>query len=444
MTGLVADRQTVHIDSDLQKLLPPLAPQELAELEASILVDGIREPLIVWRTGRVLVDGHNRLRIAEKHGLPYRVTELDFADHEAARQWVIRNQLSRRNLTPDAASYLRGLLVRAAPRDSGARTDRTSSNSLTRLQAMADEHGVTRQTLHNDAVFADAVDTIAEAAGDDALPVLLSGKVAKKDVLQVAKLPPEQQAEVIKRVQDDGAQVKAAVREVAREETEAKAAQITADPEWATKSFRLILADVADGLPEVADDSVDFIITDPPYPQDYLHTYSDLSKLALRVLKPGGSLLAMAGQSYLPEVMARLSECLDYHWTVAYLTPGGQAVQVWDRKVNTFWKPVLWFTKGEYTGAWIGDVTRSAVNDNDKQHHKWGQSESGMADLIERFTKPGDTILDPFVGGGTTAVVAVALARYVIAADVDQRQLDITAGRLAQMAPNGRPGDGDE
>jgi len=233
-------------------------------------------------------------------------------------------------------------------------------------------------------------------------------------------------------------------RESARQETEAKAADLTADPEWATKSFRLILADVADGLPEVADDSVDFIITDPPYPQDYLHTYSDLSKLALRVLKPGGSLLAMAGQSYLPEVMSRLAECLDYHWTVAYLTPGGQAVQVWDRKVNTFWKPVLWFTKGEYTGAWIGDVTRSAVNDNDKQHHKWGQSESGMADLIERFTTPGDTILDPFVGGGTTAVVAVSLARYVIAADVDQRQLDITAGRLAQMAPNGRPGDGDE
>lgn len=268
-----------------------------------------------------------------------------------------------------------------------------------------------------------------------------------KAVVEAARAEPEKYEPLVEQMDTSGKvdrAFKTLQAEQRRQEAEAKAAQLTADPEWAAKSFRLILGDVRDGLPEVADDSVDFIITDPPYPNEYLHTYSDLSRLALRVLKPGGSLLAMAGQSYLPEVMSRLAECMDYQWTVAHLTPGGQSVQVWDRKVNTFWKPVLWFTKGEYTGAWIGDVTRSAVNDNDKRHHDWGQSESGMADLIERFTQPGDTILDPFVGGGTTATVAVSLARYVIAADVDQKQLDITAGRLAELAPSGRSDDGNE
>jgi len=175
-------------------------------------------------------------------------------------------------------------------------------------------------------------------------------------------------------------------------------------------------------------DAVDWIITDPPYPAEFLPLFSDLSAFAARVLKPGGSLVAMVGQSYLPEVMARLGERLAYQWTLAYLTPGGQAVQVWDRKVNTFWKPLLWYVNGEYAGGWIGDVTRSNVNDNDKRFHDWGQSESGMADIIERFTLPGELILDPFSGGHTTGIVAQALGRRYIGIEIDKDLVEVDDG----------------
>jgi hypothetical protein len=174
----------------------------------------------------------------------------------------------------------------------------------------------------------------------------------------------------------------------------------------------------------------DFIITDPPYPREYLDLYGVLAERALEWLKPGGSLLVMVGQSYLPEILGMIAPIIRYQWTLAYLTPGGQSVQLWQRKVNTFWKPVLWFTHGEYKGHWIGDVTRSAPNDNDKTHHIWGQSESGMADLIERFTLPGHTIFDPFCGGGTTGVVAVALGRLFYGIDTDADALETTKGRL--------------
>jgi hypothetical protein len=59
---------------------------------------------------------------------------------------------------------------------------------------------------------------------------------------------------------------------------------------------------------------------------------------------------------------------------------------VWDRKVNTFWKPILVYGN---TPDWFGDVTRSETNNNDKSHHHWGQSISGMVDLVQRLTKPG-------------------------------------------------------
>jgi len=169
---------------------------------------------------------------------------------------------------------------------------------------------------------------------------------------------------------------------------------------------------------ELASGSIDYIITDPPYAKEYLYLYGELASLASRVLRPGGSLLVMTGQSYLPEILTSMIQHMDYHWTLAYLTPGGQSPQIWPRKVNAFWKPVVWFVKGEYTGDWIGDVTHSA--ENDKRFHEWGQSESGMADLIDRFSYPGDLILDPFMGGGTTGIVALRMGRKFIGIESDR------------------------
>ena len=145
-----------------------------------------------------------------------------------------------------------------------------------------------------------------------------------------------------------------------------------------------------------------------------------MADVAARVLKPGGMLLAMAGQSYLWNVLELMRDRgLEYHWTLAYLTPGGQAPHLFSKNVNTFWKPIIWMQKCKYEGDCVGDVLKSDVNDNDKRFHKWGQSVSGFADIIERFTDPGQTILDPFLGGGTTGYAALSMGRKFIGCDID-------------------------
>ncbi|KKN05227.1 hypothetical protein LCGC14_1089440 [marine sediment metagenome] len=197
--------------------------------------------------------------------------------------------------------------------------------------------------------------------------------------------------------------------------------------------YELIVAGIEGIADQIQPDSVDAIITDPPYNEESLPVYDSLSAVACYSLRPGGSCFVMTGQSYLPEVITRLGKHLRYHWAIAYLTPGGQAVQLWQRQVNTFWKPVLWFTKGEYDGQWTGDVVKSDVNDNDKRFHEWGQSESGMASLIEKFTEPDDLVFDPFLGGGTTAVAALARGRKFIGSDKEQDSIDTTLRRLEQM-----------
>lgn len=178
--------------------------------------------------------------------------------------------------------------------------------------------------------------------------------------------------------------------------------------------------------------SVDFIITDPPYSREYLPLYEELARLGTYVLKPGGSVLAFAGQSYLPDVLNLMTPHLKYNWTLSYQTPGGQSPQLWDRKVNSFWKPVVWFVNGDYGGRWIGDVVRSATNDNDKRYHAWGQSISGMHDLMTRFVQPGDIVLDPFCGGGTTGVIAVELGCQFVGSDKDKDKVELTKGRIVE------------
>jgi len=183
-------------------------------------------------------------------------------------------------------------------------------------------------------------------------------------------------------------------------------------------------------IDELAPASIDWIITDPPYEKKFLPCYGDLGQLAAYALKPGGSCVVMSGQAWLPEVMIALCKSLTYHWAAAYLTPGGQAVQIFPRKVNTFWKPLLWFVKGEYAGDWIGDVCQSDTNDNEKRHQDWGQRESGMADFVERFTRAGDVILDPFLGGGTTGLVALKLNRRFIGSDQDAETITSAEERI--------------
>jgi site-specific DNA-methyltransferase (adenine-specific) len=210
------------------------------------------------------------------------------------------------------------------------------------------------------------------------------------------------------------------VRATTRRQRAATGARLAADAEQQVLEgdFREILAALS---------GVDAIITDPPYPKEFLPLYGTLAELAARCLSPHGVLAVLCGQSYLPDILDLMRPHITYRWQMAYLTPGGQAVQVWDRKFNTFWKPVLVFGAAS---AWAGDVVKSDVNDNDKRFHDWGQSESGIAGLVRRLTSPGQLVCDPFMGAGTTGVAAVAQGRRFVGCDIDPEQVNIARQRI--------------
>jgi 16S rRNA G966 N2-methylase RsmD len=162
--------------------------------------------------------------------------------------------------------------------------------------------------------------------------------------------------------------------------------------------------------------NIDAIITDPPYPKEYIACFSELSKYASEHLKQDGFCVVYSGQYNLPEVIARLSEHLTYVWTFCLYHVGKKQL-VNGVNIMCGWKPVLVFSKGRKKMRFAAyDVLESAAME--KHSHEWQQSESGVEKLIEIFTEPGQLVVDPFSGSGTFVKVAVDMKRNGIGAEI--------------------------
>jgi ParB-like chromosome segregation protein Spo0J len=166
-------------------------------------------------------------------------------------------------------------------------------------------------------------------------------------------------------------------------------------------------------------DGVDHIITDPPYDEDALELWDGLGELAADVLPPGGFLVAYSGKAHLPAVHATLSNHLNYYWQ-AVVRHGGAGAKIFSRKLRTNYKPVVVYQKGDLQAQsdFASDVIEGAGRE--KGDHDWQQAEAEAAELVETFSDPNETILDPMCGSGTTGVACQRLKRQCILVDRDE------------------------
>ena len=174
--------------------------------------------------------------------------------------------------------------------------------------------------------------------------------------------------------------------------------------------------------------TVDAIITDPPYESAWVPMFDDLGELAANLLTADGVLAVMCGQTHLPQYLDHLSTWLEYRWTGAYLTHGPRT-RMHQAEVGTGWKPILIFNRPAANRRFLlDDVFRSHADD--KRFHHWGQSETGTGALVERFTAAGHLVVDPCLGGGTTALVCRDLGRRFVGCDIDADAIHETRERL--------------
>ena len=198
---------TVRIDPEFQAMIPPLRADERAQLEANIVADGVRDPLVTW--DGILIDGHNRYEIATRLGLPFQVVARTFATREEAADWVDRNQLGRRNLHPDQFALLVGRRYNRAKKAVGAPDGNTNRvqlgnsypiDNVRSSAAIAAQHGLSEKTVRNAGQFADAVERVKAIAPSIEREVATGTAVPRRAVVKAAELlesAPEEAAAIL-------------------------------------------------------------------------------------------------------------------------------------------------------------------------------------------------------------------------------------------------------
>lgn len=188
----------LKIDKELECLIPPLSASEFDQLETSVLEEGFRDKLIVWNG--TLVDGHNRYRIAQKHGLEFEITEKEFDSKEDVKDWMYKNQLGRRNLTPEMKDYCIGQIYRSEKKKLSERGNQYTESAKaqngqkqTTAEKVGEQHGVSRNTVKRSEKFADGIDRIGEIAPEIKQDIL-KGKtnVTKTEIRELAKATDEE------------------------------------------------------------------------------------------------------------------------------------------------------------------------------------------------------------------------------------------------------------
>jgi hypothetical protein len=192
---------SIFIDDEFKALIPPLAPDEYAQLEANILAEGCRDALVLWDD--VLIDGHNRYGICEKHGIPFNTVQTTtIQSYDDAVLWIVSNQLGRRNIT----DFVRGeLALRAKPiLEARARARQEASQAKPGEQigyvrqisdapkvrtddVIAAQAGLSRDTVRK-------VEKTLASAAPAVLTSVRAGAISINAAAKVATLPPRQQS----------------------------------------------------------------------------------------------------------------------------------------------------------------------------------------------------------------------------------------------------------
>jgi DNA modification methylase len=254
------------------------------------------------------------------------------------------------------------------------------------------------------------------------------------------KVPPKKRPDVAERVDKVGARQAAAdygiserqARSIATREKKAeekkKARQERATDD-AIEGIEIHHGDFRELGDCVADGSVDLIFTDPPYDRDSVPLYADLAAYAARKLKPGGWCLAYSGHAHLPEVFVACAGALTYGWTFAVRHKDAN-LRFRNVKIHNGWKPILGFYRPPLD-AWWDWMTDIVSGGKEKDEHEWQQAEAEATHFIDAMAPDGGLIVDPFIGGGTTALAAHRTGRRCVGFEIKAETVRAARKRLS-------------
>jgi hypothetical protein len=189
------------VDPEFSHLIPPLTKDEKNILEAKIIAEGMREPILTWRN--LIVDGHHRWEICAANGIAFECREMKFPDRNAAMLWMIDHQKGRRNITPSqlamVAAKLADLTRDSKTKDGRAGTPMGVSGAAKEMHVAVNQVDRARIIIRK---------------GDPKLAAaVVAGDVSVRAASDVATLPKTEQRIIVRKGADAVTEAAKAIRE---------------------------------------------------------------------------------------------------------------------------------------------------------------------------------------------------------------------------------------
>ena len=426
-------KSLITINPEYSSLVYPLSKSENELLKRSIKEKGLHLPVIV-NQDNVILDGHHRYEICKELNIEPRFEVKRFDNPLNEKEFVIEINLKRRHLNSFQIAELEYKMEEIYK-------ERAKLRSFSNLKNVNKE--IILSTAPNDAIdvkieTGKVSEIIAKKTGlsprtyERAKKIIEEGSEKVKEKLRASKTTISKEYDKIQ-------------RDRKRQEllSQLDSFQSSNNKNFENSNYKLIYGDfIKQSQNEIADNSISLMLTDPPYGKEYLSLYHELAKSAVRVLKPGGSLVFYVGHIILDEVIKILDEfSLNKHnnsmnlqyWWILTVKHSGHHQKVYPRHVFAEWKPLLWYVKGERVNDLvisntIGDYIESSPPS--KIEHDWQQSTVEAEYIIKNLTLENQTVLDPMMGSGTTGIAALNLKRKFIGIEINPETFEIAKGRI--------------
>lgn len=406
------------VKKEFKDLIPPLTKEEFEQLEQNCLKDGIRDLIITWNG--FIIDGHNRYEIAQKHNLDYKSQEKEFNSEQDVKEWMILHQFGRRNLS----NYQRSILAlqledvfkAKAKENQGVRTDLTSVRNLTNVDTKK-ELAKVAQVSHDTIA---KVKHIEQKATPEIKAKLNTGEVSINQAYQEIKKEEKQ-------IQLENKK---------KEYAEKSKSEIKLSPE-------IHLLDAVSYLNTYKDDSIDLLITDPPYSTDVKDIYTfteEWIKIAINKVKKSGRIYICSG-AYPNEIHAFINVLINQNkfivdnplvWT--YRNTLGITPKM---KYNLNYQ-LIWHLYSNDSNELDTSITNEMFSVQDinapdgrigNRLHTWQKPDELADRLIRHASKEGDLVVDCFACTGTFLLSASKYNRIAKGCDISKENLQISKNR---------------
>lgn len=422
----------MKINTEFERLIPPLSKEEFEQLEKNILAEGIRDALITWNG--FLVDGHNRYEIAQRYDLTYQTIERQFNSEDDAKQWIISNQLGRRNIT-DFVKYELHKAWREIEEKKGREVRKQTEGRPSKEELPS--------TIDNSLPKHDTRAKLAEKLNWS------TGKVAMTDV--VDEKADEVTKEKLRKNEVTINEVYQEIKNAGKIELieKRKEEYLAASSAGINNKPIIHKSDCITFLDTIENDSIDLLLTDPPYSTDIkdLHLFvAQWVTNALTKVKKNGRAFICIG-AYPNEIEVYLSFLLRVQkkfivdnpliWT--YKNTLGVTPKM---KYNLNYQMIL-HLYSDQSSPLDTSVTNEMFSVQDinapdgrlgDRFHTWQKPDELAMRLVKHSTKEGDTVLDCFACTGTFLLAAAKLGRKTIGCDISAENLEIAKQRGCVIA----------